>query len=122
MLSILTVDDETAFCKSMGEFLKRKGYKVRSSQSGKEALKSIDHEKPDIVFLDLLMPDMHGKDILREIKKRYHDIPIIMITAINDAKKAIELLIQGASDYLTKPVDFYYIEKYLSTWEKLSDV
>ena len=71
--------------------------------------------------LDLLMPDMNGDEILRQIKKRHQDIPIIMITAMNDAQKAIELLMQGASDYLTKPIDFYYIEKYLSTWEKLSD-
>jgi len=120
MLSILTVDDEIAFCKMIARFLESKGYKVRSSQSGKDALKSIDHEKPDIVLLDLIIPDIKGEDILKKIKKDYPDIPVIIITALNDSKKAIELLIHGASDYLTKPVDLSYIEKYLSTWEKIT--
>jgi len=120
MLSILTVDDEIAFCKMIDRFLANKGYKARSSQSGKAALKSIDHEKPDVVLLDLIIPDINGEEILMKIKKDYPDLPVIIITGINDSKKAIELLVQGASDYLTKPVDLSYIEKYLSTWEKIT--
>jgi len=120
MLSILTVDDEIAFCKMIDRFLANKGYKARSSQSGKAALKSIDREKPDVVLLDLIIPDINGEEILMKIKKDYPDLPVIIITGINDSKKAIELLVQGASDYLTKPVDLSYIEKYLSTWEKIT--
>ncbi|MGA1791635.1 MAG: response regulator [bacterium] len=122
MLSVLLIDDELAICELMYDFLNRKGYRIRTSQSGKEVFRLIDAEKPDIIFLDLMMPDMTGEDILMRIKKDYPDIPVIIITALNDSKKAIELLVQGASDYLTKPFDLFYIEKYLSTWEELSDV
>ena len=122
MLSILFIDDELAICELIYDFLDRKGYRVRTSQSGKEVFRLIDAEKPDIIFLDLMMPDMNGEDILKRIKKDYPDIPVIIITALSDSKKAIELLVQGASDYLTKPVDLFYIEKYLSTWGQFSDI
>jgi len=121
MLSVLLIDDELAICDLMYDFLNRKGYRIRTAQSGKEVFSLIDAEKPDIVFLDLMMPDMTGEDILKKIKKDYPDIPVIIITALSDSKKAVELLVQGASDYLTKPIDLFYIEKYLSTWGQLSD-
>ena len=118
MLSVLIVDDELLFCEMMSDFLKKKGYKVRTSQSGIEALKLVEDEKPDIVLLDLLMPEMTGEAVLKELKKRYPDLPVLMVTVFSSEKKALELLRQGAVDYITKPIDFYYLEKYLSTWEK----
>jgi len=121
MLSILTIDDEFAICELIHDFLKKKGYKVRSSQSGEEALRLINDERPDIVFLDLMMPDMTGEDILRKIKKLHPDLPVIMLTGFSCEKKAIELLSQGAHDYITKPINFYHLEQYLSFWKQLSD-
>ena len=120
MLSILTIDDEWAICELMHDYLKKKGYRIRTSQSGQEALRLIDDERPDIVFLDLMMPDMTGEDILKKVKKRYPDLPVIVLTGLGCEKKAIELLSQGAFDVITKPINFCRIEQYLSFWAKLS--
>ena len=64
------------------------------------------------------MPEMSGEDVLKEIKKRYPNLPVLMVSVFSSEKKALELLRQGAVDFITKPIDFYYLEKYLSTWEK----
>ena len=120
MFSVLTVDDEILICEIIADFLKKRGYKVKISQSGEEALKMIEDEKPDIVLLDLNMPGMGGEATLREIKKRYYDIPVIMISMIDNEYKALELLNAGASDYVPKPIDFLYLEKNLSAWETIS--
>ena len=121
MLSILVVDDEFEICEVLNKFLQSKGHKVKTTQSGKEALRLINNEKMDIVLLDLMMPEMNGEDVLKEIRKNYPNIPVIMITVTSCDQKAIELLSLGASDYITKPVDFSYLEKYLSIWDKLSN-
>ena len=120
MFSVLTVDDEISICETIADFLKTKGYKVKISQSGEEALEMIEDEKPDIILLDLNMPGMGGEATLREIKKRYYDVPVIMISMIDDENKALELLNAGASDYVPKPIDFLYLEKNLSAWETIS--
>jgi len=119
MLSILTVDDEVMICDMIAEVLKNKGHAVRISQSGEDALRSIEEDKPDIVLLDLNMPGMGGEATLREIKRRYHNLPVIIVTVNTSLNKALELLREGASDYITKPIDFNYLEKNFSTWETI---
>lgn len=119
MFSILTVDDEVEICKMIASFLKPKGYEVRISHSGEKALEMIADEKPDIILMDLNMPGMGGESTLREIKKRYCDIPVIMVTVIDNEKKATELLNEGASDYITKPINFDYLEKIISSLESI---
>ena len=121
MLSILTVDDEVMICELISEVLQNKGYTVRKSQSGEDALKSISEEKPDIVLLDLNMPGMGGEATLREIKKRHRDLPVIIVSVNTSMNKALELLRDGASDYITKPIDFSYLEKNFSIWATISD-
>jgi DNA-binding response OmpR family regulator len=119
MFSILTVDDEVEICKMIASFLKPKGYEVRISNSGEKALKMIADEKPDIILMDLNMPGMGGESTLREIKKHYCDLPVIIVTVIDNGKKAIELLDEGASDYITKPINFDYLEKIISSLESI---
>lgn len=121
MLSILTVDDEIVICEMIAEFLTKKGYKVRRCCSGEEALKLIDDERPDLVILDLIMPGIGGEATLKKIKELYHNLPVIILTTLNSGKKAMELLNQGASDYFTKPIDLYFLEKNLSIWESIQD-
>ena len=75
MLSVLTIDDEVEICEMISEFLTSKGFKVITSQSGEEGIKLIDRENPDIVLLDLLMPEMSGESVLRNIKERYYTTP-----------------------------------------------
>jgi len=113
MLHVLTVDDEIDFSKTIARFLEKKGYKVSICKSGESALKMISEERPDIVLLDLNMPGMGGEAALGEIKQLYQDLPVLIVTAIAEKEKAVKLLMEGASDYISKPIDFAYLEKYL---------
>lgn len=119
MFSILTVDDEIDICKMIASFLTPKGYEVKISNSGEEALEMIAYERPDIILMDLNMPGMGGKTTLKEIKKHYCDLPVIMVTVIDNEKKIAELLNEGASDYITKPINFDYLEKIISSLEAI---
>jgi len=120
LFSILTVDDEATICDVISDFLIKRGYKVRKAQSGEEALELIDDDKPNIVLLDLNMPGMGGEAALKEIKKRYQDLPVIIVTVIDNERKALDLLNKGASDYISKPVDLRYLERSISAWESIS--
>ncbi|MGA1842531.1 MAG: response regulator [bacterium] len=119
MFSILTVDDEVDICKMIASFLKPKGYDVRISNSGEKALEMIADERPDVILMDLNMPGMGGETTLKEIKKYYSDLPVVMVTVIDNEKKAIELLDEGASDYITKPINFNYLQKIISSLESI---
>ena len=119
LFTILTVDDEALICDMIGDFLREKGYTVKTALSGEEALELITNERPDLVLLDMMMPGMGGEATLREIKRLYWDIPVIMVTVITDEKRAIKLLELGAADYITKPIDFKYLEKNVSLWESM---
>lgn len=110
-MKILIVDDEIEVCNIFYDFFTPKGYEVTKATSGKEALEKIRAEKPDLVFLDIRMPQMDGIEALKEIKKINKSVTVIMVTVLKDeetAKKAIKL---GAYDYVTKPLSFDYLEK-----------
>lgn len=102
---ILIVDDDVDSLKLIGLMLKRQGYEVAVADSGGTALKKADAEIPQLIILDVMMPDMNGLDVCRELRAnpRTTNIPIIMFTAktlIDDKVKGFEA---GADDYLTKP-------------------
>ena len=110
MVKILVVDDEIEACNALKEFLEVKGYEVYTAQDGKTALDQVQELSPQLVLLDMIMPGMHGIEVLQEIKKVDPKIGVIMVTVVTDesqAKKALEL---GAYDYITKPVDLNYLD------------
>lgn len=121
MYTILTVDDEVMICNMLSKFLQRLGYEVKSANSGEEAIELINKEKPDLILLDLKMPGMGGKATLKEIKKQHNDLPVIMVTGMLDEEEATELLDEGAADYITKPIDFQYLEKNLQVWKMMNE-
>ena len=107
---ILVVDDDPKHLKLLGLKLANEGYRVITVESGKEALKTIKLEKPGLVLLDIMMPDMNGLETLKRIKRPDPDIPVAMVTSIwdnDEAKKAFEA---GAYEYITKPVDMEYLK------------
>lgn len=102
---ILIVDDEVESLKLIGLMLKRQGYEVSVADSGSKALSKVQTENPDLVILDVMMPDMSGLEVCRRLRENpdTNQIPIIMFTAktlIDDKVKGYEA---GADDYLTKP-------------------
>jgi DNA-binding response OmpR family regulator len=102
MATILVVDDEISIQELVKLYLENEGFRVESAGSGKEALERIDVVKPSLVVLDIMLPDMNGLDVCRELRQRA-DVPVLMLTARKDDIDKILGLEMGADDYLTKP-------------------
>ncbi|MFN2216832.1 MAG: response regulator transcription factor [Anaerolineales bacterium] len=102
MKKILVVDDEKRLVTLVSEYLIQSGFRVVSAYDGREALELARQEKPDLIILDLMMPEMDGYEFMQEHRKEF-DTPIILLTArVEDDEKVIGLEM-GADDYITKP-------------------
>ncbi len=104
---ILVVDDDEKNLKLMGALLTNYGYAAETAKNGLEALGKTKEISPDLIFLDIMMPEMDGYEVCRRLKEdpMTQYIPIVMVTALGDRDSRIECLEAGASDFLTKPVD-----------------
>ncbi len=107
--NILVVDDEQGPRESLRMILKNE-HTVRLAGSGPEALKLIQQDKPDLVFLDIRMPGMEGTEVLRQIKQRAPEVEVAMITAYAGVPSAQRAMRLGAMDYLTKPFGVAEVE------------
>jgi two-component system, OmpR family, KDP operon response regulator KdpE len=101
-LNVLVVDDEPQILRFLKPALTASGYDVRHAASGREALRLIATHSPDLVVLDLGLPDMDGKDALREAR-RFYSAPIVVLSARDREAEKIEALDLGADDYVEKP-------------------
>lgn len=101
--NILVVDDDKGIQEYLKEILVENGYSVRTASNGINALKSVNKSQPDLIVLDLNLPDMSGEGVCIEIRKKYPHLPIIMLTAKDDIKDKVKGLKTGADDYITKP-------------------
>ncbi|MFN2110593.1 MAG: response regulator transcription factor [Anaerolineae bacterium] len=100
---ILVVDDELQIVRVARSYLEKGGFRVLTASNGKEALFVARHEKPDLVVLDLQMPEMDGLEFTRRVRAEQPDIAIIMLTARVEEMDRILGLELGADDYMTKP-------------------
>lgn len=102
MKTILVVDDKVSIQRLIGDYLTANGFRSVVANNGREALYVARHEKPDLVLLDIMMPEMDGYEFLRHFRKEFNT-PVIMITAkMEETDKVIGLEL-GADDYITKP-------------------
>jgi len=106
MESILIVDDNKDLRFLLSNFLRKKGYLIRSVGDGATAIEEIKNSVPDLVLLDMKLPDMNGIEILQKMKTINDEILIIMITAYANIKDSIKAMKLGAYDYITKPFDY----------------
>ena len=102
---ILIAEDEALQRELLEGFLKKEGYGAMAVANGREALQKLNEENFDVVLLDYKMPEMDGFVTLKEIKKRYPELPVIMMTAYGTVETAVASMKEGALDYLTKPID-----------------
>ncbi|KCZ72134.1 response regulator with CheY-like receiver domain and winged-helix DNA-binding domain [Candidatus Methanoperedens nitroreducens] len=101
---VLIVDDEPDTLELVKLVLENGGFKALLATSGTEALVMIEASKPDLVLLDIMMPDMDGWEIFRRIKDKYPDIPVAILTAkTQNIDKLLGLHVLKADDYITKP-------------------
>jgi two-component system, OmpR family, KDP operon response regulator KdpE len=101
-LKVLVVDDEPPIRKLLRAGLGTQGYQTIDAPSAKAALELMA-ERPDLVILDLGLPDMQGLDLLRQIRARREDVPIVVLSSRGDEAAKVEALDIGADDYVTKP-------------------
>lgn len=103
MASILIVDDENKMRHLLSIILERNGYQTDQASDGKEALDKLGSGLYDIVISDIKMPEMDGIALLKAVKQRHLSCPVIVITAFATVESAVDLMRQGAADYITKP-------------------
>jgi DNA-binding NtrC family response regulator len=102
---ILIAEDEKSQRELLEGFLKKEGFSVETVPNGRQAIEKIGADFFDIAFLDYKMPELDGLQTLREMRKRFPDLPVVMMTAYGTVETAVASMKEGALDYLTKPID-----------------
>lgn len=112
IIRILVADDERVVRDGCRRVLTGKGYEVLAAEDGKEALDLLHSEQVDVILLDLKMPVMGGEEVLKHVRSRRPDIPVIIITGHGTVDNAVECMKKGAYDFVTKP---FQVEPFLLT-------
>jgi DNA-binding NtrC family response regulator len=118
---VLLVDDEQDFVEILSLRLQNEGERVSEAYSGKECLDRLKDDNIDVVVLDIKMPGMDGIETLREIKKRFPLVEVILLTGHGSTETAVEGMKLGAFDYLMKPADFDELTAKLQAARKRKD-
>jgi two-component system, OmpR family, KDP operon response regulator KdpE len=100
--TVLVVDDDPAIRRTLAITLRARGYEVRAASGGRSALELIEESAPDVILLDLGLPDMDGLTVLRRVRG-HSQVPIIVVSARTGSLDKVEALDQGADDFITKP-------------------
>src|SRR5438132_1166640 len=108
---ILVVDDDDSVISVMQQYFATAGYRVEFAQHGGDALTLVQHDPPDLVLLDLMMPGMNGVEVLQRILALRATLPVIIVTARADATLAEQTRALGAFAYVTKPFEFAYLAR-----------
>ena len=106
MIKFLIVDDEQDVVDNVSELFTLRNYNVITATSGTKALEMVKKENPNIIILDIRMPDISGIEVLKEVKKNYPKTRVIMLTGVEDEATKNMAMGLGASGYLTKPYSY----------------
>jgi signal transduction histidine kinase len=119
--SIMVVDDTPVNLRLLTRMLQERGYKVRPVADGKFALQSAKHDPPDLILLDILMPEMDGFEVCERLKadEALAKIPVIFISALDDTMDKVKAFKVGGVDFVTKPFQFEEVEARVATHLKL---
>ena len=103
MSQVLVVDDDETVASVVVSYLERAGHETRRVADGQAALDAVASDAPDLMVLDLMLPEVDGLEVCRRVRTTHADLPIIMLTALGEAEDRIAGLEVGADDYVTKP-------------------
>jgi len=101
---VLVVDDEEIVCELLAGMLKAYGYQAQIETDGRNVINLLWQEHFDVVLLDLMMPDISGFELLRQLKQSFEELPVIMVTGYGSIETAVDSMQAGAADFVTKPV------------------
>jgi DNA-binding response OmpR family regulator len=110
---VLIVDDEAAVRTMMQRYISLSGYEVIQAANAAEGLKILESTPPDLILLDISLPDIDGLSVLRTLHEKYEKLPVIMLAGPTDIPKAHTALNCGASDFLAKPIDHAALKRTL---------
>lgn len=110
MKSILIIDDDPLIRKTLTSHFSKEGFEVLLAEDGNEGLQKYEESYPNLVLLDIRLPDMDGLEALRKIKERKKNACIIIMTAYDDMKTTVEAVKSGAFEYLVKPLDYVELD------------
>jgi len=105
MIHILVVEDDTNTRKLLCAVLKQNGFEAHQAEDGVAALELMDRQHIDLLVVDLMMPNMDGYELTKQVRAAWETLPILMVTAKQEAKDKREGFLAGTDDYMTKPVD-----------------
>lgn len=111
---ILIIDDDVHVGSVFGDLLRKHGYAVQAMLSGEEGLRAIRADRPDVILLDVTMPDWDGLEVLEAIQHVDRSIPVIMVTATTDEQVCREAMRRGAYSWLNKPIDLAVLERFVT--------
>ncbi len=120
--SILVVDDETRLADVLAAALEDLGYRTTAVDSARAALEELEQARFDLVLTDLRLPVMDGRALLREVRRRWPEVPVVIITAFAAVRDAVELVKEGAFDYIAKPFEMEDVAATLRRALRLADV
>jgi DNA-binding response OmpR family regulator len=103
MATILVVEDDPVIRSTVEYALKRSGFDTRTAADGNEALQAALETEPDLILLDLMLPGLDGYQVAERLRSSGQDVPIIMVTALDQERDKVRGLDAGADDYITKP-------------------
>ncbi len=105
MWSIVVIEDEVLLGRRIARALESEGHEVRVAQTGDEGLRAVADSTPDLVLLDLRLPDCSGLDVLKSVRGEDRELPVILMTAYGTIEDAVSAMQAGATDYVQKPLD-----------------
>lgn len=120
--SILVVDDEIRLADVLAAALDDLGYRATAVENAREALSSLEQERFDLVLTDLRLPGMDGRALLQEVRKRWPEVPVVVITAFATVRDAVELVKEGAFDYIAKPFEMEDVAAVIRRALRLAEV
>jgi two-component system response regulator AtoC len=115
MKSILIIDDDALIRKTLSAHLTRQGFDVQTAEDGESGLRKQGEACPDLVLLDIRLPDTDGLDVLRRIREKAGRATVVMMTAYDDMKTTVEAIKLGAFEYLVKPLDYVALDLTVAT-------
>ena len=107
---LLVVDDDLEGAELLSSFLEDQGHNAIKAYTAQECLELFASKKPEAVFLDIMLPDKNGIEVLKKIKKMNGEIPVIMVTGFKDAENIVSAFREGAFDCLLKPYNYEYLK------------